>query len=225
MASLTSQLSRVVFLKQLLSSLKIVFDSYQRCGRDVQVKTWTEDMLFLFFIWYCCYDLFLLLLFLFFATPHSCRILGSIPTRDWRWTTAVKAPSPNHRATREFPCCCFIYLCIYLFFCMLEALLRCLGIFGWLLMIRIKRKISLRMVYVELASLWLELGGCSVTSWSVNILIYLLDICLFIFGCVGPQLQPVRSSVVARRLKGSFLQTVTFSSHHSLWFLCIVVIF
>ena len=39
MASLTSQLSRVVFLKQLLSSLKIVFDSYQRCGRDVQVKT------------------------------------------------------------------------------------------------------------------------------------------------------------------------------------------
>ena len=39
MASLTSQLSRVIFLKQLLSSLKIVLDSYQRCRRDVQVKT------------------------------------------------------------------------------------------------------------------------------------------------------------------------------------------
>ena len=62
MASLTSQLSRVIFLKQLLSSLKIVLDSYQRCGRDVQVKTWTEDTLLLFFIFYCCYYLLLLLL-------------------------------------------------------------------------------------------------------------------------------------------------------------------
>jgi len=181
MASLTSQLSRVIFLKQLLSSLKIVLDSYQRCRRDVQVKTWTEDTLcyFLFYtvaiiyFCYCCY-------FLLFATLPSCRILGSIPTRDWAWTTTVKAPSPNHGATGEFPRCrCLIYL----FFCMLEAFLRCLRMFGWLLMIRRKKKISLHMVYVELASLWVELGGCSVTSWSVSILIYLLDICLFISGC------------------------------------------
>ena len=42
----------------------------------------------------------------------------------------------------------------FLLFCslsyMLEAFLRCVGMFGWLLMIRRKRKISLRMVYVEL---------------------------------------------------------------------------
>ena len=55
-----------------------------------------------------CFSFFLSFFFFNLASPHSLWDLSS-PTRDQTQAPAVKALSPNHRTTREFPALCFSF--------------------------------------------------------------------------------------------------------------------
>ena len=46
--------------------------------------------------------IYIYIFFFFLVVPHGLWDLSS-PARDWTWATAVKALSPNHWTTREFP--------------------------------------------------------------------------------------------------------------------------
>ena len=52
------------------------------------------------------------LFFFFFPGRTSCGLRDlSSPTRDWTRGPAVKAPSPNHWTTREFPASLYLVFC------------------------------------------------------------------------------------------------------------------